>query len=108
MKREADVRVDNFFMHVVMIFAEALRLFHMGWTKLASIGSLLIFYLSCVEGKVIPSATCPSFHRLVHIPDKILQNGPLFYATNYYCEQYYGIVAKNLSASANMDNSCVV
>ena len=79
----------------------------MGWTKLASIGSLLIFYLSCVEGKVIPSATCPSFHRLVHIPDKILQNGPLFYATNYYCEQYYGIVAKNLSASANIITTCI-
>ena len=93
-------------LEVINIFG-VLRLFHMGWTKLASIGSLLIFYLSCVEGKVIPSATCPSFHRLVHIPDKILQNGPLFYATNYYCEQYYGIVAKNLSASANIITTCI-
>lgn len=104
---------DRFNNIVVFAILEIINLFgvlasfHMGWKKLANIGSLLLFYLSCLEGKQIPSATCPSFHRCVHIPDKILQNGPLFYSTNYYCEQYYGIVAKNLKPSADAITTCI-
>ncbi|KAK8795451.1 hypothetical protein WA588_004291, partial [Blastocystis sp. NMH] len=58
-----DIFKDQRFTNIVVFSAlEIINLFgvlssfHMGWDKLASISSLLLFYLSCLEAKQIPSA----------------------------------------------------